>query len=278
MVAFNDGLYVSVIVSVYDDVNALDIILDALEQQTYQNFEIIVSEDGRNQEIAKLLKKRSSQKILHSCHDDLGWRKNKILNQSVSLAKGDLLVFIDGDCIPHRRFVEAHCQLAKPKTVYSGRRSNVKAPLVDQIRLKSLSINALTSWRFIFLNFKKYFSCIDNISNAIYINPLSYFRFLLSNKMNRRILGSNFSCFKEDLLSINGFDEDYGFPAFGEDTDLEWRFDLVGVARRSARNVAIQFHLDHPIRYDKVDEKEQFMNDKKKIGHYFCLDGIVKNG
>ena len=38
----------TIIISVYQDVQALSLILSALQRQTYQNFEIIISEDGES--------------------------------------------------------------------------------------------------------------------------------------------------------------------------------------------------------------------------------------
>ena len=39
---------VSIIITVYKDTQALELILKALENQTYQNFEVIISEDDKS--------------------------------------------------------------------------------------------------------------------------------------------------------------------------------------------------------------------------------------
>jgi GT2 family glycosyltransferase len=60
-------------------------------------------------------------------------------------------------------------------------------------------------------------------------------------------LGANFSIFRDDLYKINGFDERYLAPTYGEDTDIEYRAGLAGIGIRSVRNLAIQYHLYHKL-------------------------------
>jgi len=61
------------------------------------------------------------------------------------------------------------------------------------------------------------------------------------------LLGSNFSLFKEDLTAINGFDELYTGPGCGEDSDIQYRLSLTGTTGKSMRNMAILYHLYHPV-------------------------------
>jgi len=41
------------------------------------------------------------------------------------------------------------------------------------------------------------------------------------------------------IYAINGFDEDYVRPAFGEDRDLSWRFRAAGYQHKSLRNLGV---------------------------------------
>jgi hypothetical protein len=61
------------------------------------------------------------------------------------------------------------------------------------------------------------------------------------------MLGSNFSIAKEHLLAINGFDELYNGPGCGEDSDIQYRLSLIGITGKSLRNLAIQYHVWHPL-------------------------------
>ncbi len=99
----------TVIISIYRDVDALKLILQALETQTESNFEIIVSEDGESEAVASYIDPITSEnRFQHITQQDIGFRKNRALNRAILAARSDILIFIDGDCIPHPGFIEAH--------------------------------------------------------------------------------------------------------------------------------------------------------------------------
>ena len=47
----------SLIIAVYNDLEALGLILDALKTQTYKNFEVIIAEDGNSSEMKEFISK-----------------------------------------------------------------------------------------------------------------------------------------------------------------------------------------------------------------------------
>ncbi len=58
----------------------------------------------------------------HLTQEDLGWRKNRALNRAIKAAKAEWLIFIDGDCALHPRFIEHHLKLAAEKYILAGKR------------------------------------------------------------------------------------------------------------------------------------------------------------
>ena len=64
---------------------------------------------------------------------DRGWQKNTILNLALRHCRGDYLIFLDGDTIPRRDFVESHLNNARKKTFY----------LVQALKCQNKSINLL---------------------------------------------------------------------------------------------------------------------------------------
>ena len=95
----------SVIISFYNRIDYLAFVLAGFERQTFRDFEIIIADDGSAPEVVKeieLLSKKISFPLLHSWHEDKGFRKNKILNRAITSANSDYLIFVDGDCVPHR--------------------------------------------------------------------------------------------------------------------------------------------------------------------------------
>ena len=79
------------------------------------------------------------------------------------------------------------------------------------------------------------------------------------------LLGSNFSMFKEDLLLVNGFDEDYETRGGGEDTDLAYRLKFMDVYMKSVRYKAIAHHLGHPGSESKKMSEALFLEKSANI-------------
>jgi glycosyltransferase involved in cell wall biosynthesis len=124
------------IISVYDQVKALELILYALSIQSFKDFEVIVAEDGSNPEIKKLVDDWQRKKVFtikHLTQDDRGFRKNKILNEAIKNSSADYLIFIDGDCIPHPDFLKAHFENKENDMVLCGRRVNLTKNISEKI-------------------------------------------------------------------------------------------------------------------------------------------------
>ena len=222
----NTHLKISVIISVYKNVDALSVVLDALDQQSVQPFEIIISEDGESAEMRTFVASLKRHNIVHLTSKDEGWRKNRALNKAITHSRGDYLIFIDGDVVPHKRFIEGHIAYASPKRVCAGKRAELGQSISQQIKLHKDGIR--------------------HYEDGIYIQPSSFiYKYIIQKKNISYLIGCNFSCYKDDILSINGFDEDYIHPAIGEDVDINWRFRAAGMKVVSCRNIANVYHLWH---------------------------------
>lgn len=267
---------ISIIVSIYKDVETLEIVLEGLSRQSIQGFEIVVSEDGEDPSVTNFLR-TLTRPVVHVYGHDVGWTKNVALNRAVRKAKGRYLIFLDGDCVPHTRFVESHMRLAEPGKSVSGRRVDIGPGYAQRIRNKQVDLTDLERLGWYVTN---YSSLIKDqaraLEDGLYFSPKGWFSHYVLPRVSRirGILGCNFSCWKEDLLNINGFDEDYDSPAVGEDTDLEWRFAHIGVRLKSGRNMAIVYHFRHPLRFAGFAENLAKMNFKKISGKYYCEHGI----
>ncbi len=266
----------SIIVSIYKDVETLAVVLEGLSRQSVQGFEVVVSEDGEDPLVSAFLGSIDPP-IVHVHGPDVGWTKNVALNRAVRKAKGQYLIFLDGDCIPHSRFVENHLRLAEPGKSVSGRRVDIGPGYAQRIRNKQVDMTDLERLGWYAANYTLLTKDQARaLEDGLYFSPKGWFsRYILPRVSRiRGILGCNFSCWKEDLLRINGFDEDYDSPAVGEDTDLEWRFEHIGVRLKSGRNMAIVYHFRHPLRFAGFAENLAKMNFKKTSGKYYCEHGI----
>src|SRR5688572_22344716 len=107
---------VGVLFTTYNRPHDLERVLAGYARQSHPQFEIIVADDGSGRETRECLERAREDwglVIRHVWHEDLGFRKCKILNRAVIEAHAEYLIFTDGDCIPHRDFVAGHVALAR---------------------------------------------------------------------------------------------------------------------------------------------------------------------
>jgi glycosyltransferase involved in cell wall biosynthesis len=267
---------VTVIVSVYKDTESLKLILNSLLNQTYNNFEIIVSEDCESEDMKLLMKNYVNKNILHLSQRDEGWKKNIALNNAVRQSSGDYLIFIDGDIIPYSDFVQKHIESITHKRILCGKRVELGPFFSKMIRKGYLNSYTLEKLFYLFLPFM----AIDkarHIEEGIKLKKGSKLEQRL-NKKRPMIIGCNFSCFKKDFIFINGFDEDYTSPSVGEDIDLTWRFQYFGIDSKSVRYLANTLHLYHPRIWNEenVEFNNKIMKEKWDNKEYICKNGYNK--
>ena len=257
----------SLIISFYKKFDFLQPVIDSLEIQTENDFEVIISDDGSPENVVNEVKERlvkSQLNFQYVWHDDKGWRKNKILNKSVVKSKSDFLIFIDGDCILHKRFVEEHIKMAQPGVVRGGRRVNLSARVSEKIIEGRASQSYFGNLIILDLIFDSIRKKARDVEQGIYVK--NHWLSSLFNDKDRSIKGCNFSMLKQDLLAVNGYDERFDRPAYGEDTDLEARLRRNGILFYGIKNRAIQYHLYHRQLSREIDNKDIFDdNNAKKI-------------
>ena len=274
-----NNYFVSIIIAVYKDIEALDLIIQSLKTQSYKNFEVIIAEDNNSAEMRDYVSNIEKLKVKHTSQDDQGIRKTRSLNNGILVSEGEYLIFIDGDCVPYSTFIESHVKLSQPNYIVSGRRCNLGPKYSNLLRQKKLSPLKLEQ-SFIFK-----FPLIardgkeGHIEAGIYVSAdgFIYNTLLKNRKGTQSIVGCNYSCSKSDMVKINGYDEGYGESSVGDDTDLEWRFKGLGLKLKSAKNVANMFHLYHG-RGSRNEElyKTEFENmcKNKKNNVFICKEGL----
>lgn len=270
---------VSVIVAVYKDVEALELIIESLKNQTYKNFEVIIAEDGQDEKMQTFIKSIKDLDIKHTTQEDIGIRKTRSLNNGIISSEGEFLIFIDGDCIPYSTFIESYVKLSQDGFIISGRRVNLGPKYSKNLRNKIISPLELEKTfllRYIFISQ----DCKEGHSeDGFYFSPDGwiYNKFIKNRKASTSILGCNYACFKKDIIAINGYDEGYGETAIGDDTDLEWRFKALGCKIKSAKNVANVFHLYHSRSFrNRIDTNKylEIFKENKLNNKFICTFGL----
>ena len=268
-----DNLQSSIVISVYQDEATLRLILDSLQKQTVDNFEVIISEDGQSDAIKKCVNDylKPIPGLKHLSQEDDGFRKTVALNRAIRSCSTDHLIFIDGDCVPHPAFIAAHQTLAAPGIACTGRRAEIGKTTSEKLRNRSLAISSLTN-RFSYL--LNTVSLLKDKTKNIECGLYSMTLHALTKNRKIRILGSNFSCDRQDLIKINGFNEDYLAPGIGEDSDIDWRLRKSGVVVKNVKFCAIQYHLYHVKHYHPSETNMAIFNETKRSDDYLCQNGL----
>lgn len=262
----------TVIVSVYKDAVALNIIFMALARQNVSNFEVIVSEDCESTEISEYLKTQNIiSNPVHLQQEDRGFRKNRALNRAIVASQTEHLIFIDGDCIPHPGFVNAHQRYREEGICSTGRRVELGPIISTKLRNGHYTIEKLSNPLLYLINMPSLRN--DGINDYELGLPLGFLQNFIALRPIR-LVGCNLACHKNDLYKINGFNEDYEFPGIGEDSDIDWRLKSVGVEIRNVKFSAIQYHLYHERGYGISDANLEILNRTQEQGSYYCEHGI----
>lgn len=236
-------MLISVIVATYNRPDALSLVLQSLLNQTDDSYEILIADDGSTQETFSLVENFqlfAKPKIHHVWQPDDGFRLSRIRNLATQKANGDYLIFLDGDCIAQPDFVAQHRKLSKPQHMVTGSRI-----LLD----KKISERMCSTQNWSFEEFKK--SLIINWLSGEINKMLPLYVKLPPNSARdyrkfvwRRIKGCNLACWKEDAISINGFDEN--LTGWGhEDADFVFRLYDLGINRISGAWATEVLHLWH---------------------------------
>lgn len=263
----------NVIISIYNHFDRLELVLAGFEVQSEKDFEVILADDGSNEQTVSAIleyQKKSPLRIRHVRHEDKGFLKTTILNSAVMAAATEYLIFVDGDCIPHRHYVREHLKHRRENTILTGRRVMLSKKLSEQLNPEKIRKGQLENgfFRKMLLDaFTK--GGTKRVKQGLYIQN-KMMEAMLPQK-HKGLLGCNFSLHKKDLLEINGFDERYASPGVGEDTDIEYRLSWLGKSFVSIKNYAIQYHLWHkllerqPGRHDLL---AQVVKAKNPVTHY----------
>lgn len=259
----------SLIIAVYKRVDFLEKVFLSLQNQTMKDFEIVVADDGSGPEISSLISTYSpsfSFPIRHVWHQDSGFRKTVIANRAVCEAQSRYLVFIDGDCVLHHRFLESHFRHRRAGTALAGRRVMLDRDSTERLTNEDIATRRIERpwfwWRKCTAGDRKH---------GLYVPGL----FCVGNTLKRRysMYGSNFSVFKEDYFAVNGYDENIIGRGI-EDDNLRERLKLNGVKIRTVTREAIQFHLYHD--FDPVPHRPEVIQEFCYPKYPWTAHGIVK--
>lgn len=275
---------ISIIVPTYNRPRALELCLRSLASQSLLPKEVLIADDGSGSETRAAVERMTTElkgafPVRHVWQEDIGFRKPRILNETVRQSSGDYLVFIDGDCMAHREFIRAHAVAGGPDAILSGKRVDLGKGLTERLLASGrviASLGPVLAWDSIFGQAPR----TRKVEEAI----------ILRNKVLRKLMhrdeitddgvwGCNFSLPRELFYAINGCDEDF-LDGSIEDNDLGIRVLNQGRRLRSVRCLAVIFHLWHRSSWSFENEKYHhnlaIMKRRIEKKEPYCLNGIVK--
>jgi len=252
----------SLIISAADNPFALDLVLEAVSLQTRLPFEVLIVDDGSDEQTDVVVEKWRSKlpmrvEHFHQAHEF--FRRVAALNAAVRHAYGNYFIFIDGDCLPHRHFIADHLRHAQPGTFVQGRRAGVRARYVHQISARNFHPLAL------FLRRQLY-----DLHRGLR-RPWPTIR----TKPRRAIYGCNFAVWRDDFYRVNGYNE--ALVGLGlEDTELAERLANSGLVSKTVYGQMIVYHLDHPrLRVYRIGVNERVLEQTRREKISRCERGVA---
>jgi glycosyltransferase involved in cell wall biosynthesis len=233
----NSNLSISLIITTYNRKDALELVLLSVMKQTDLPNEVIIADDGSTKDTLELI--QNYQKIfpvnlLHCWQEDLGFRVSHIRNKSVAMASCEYIIMVDGDVVLHRNFIHDHRNHLAPNQFIQGSRVLLSQKVTQK---------AIEQKRIHFTPFSEGIKNRINATACKFFSPLA--SWFYSMKQNIKAVRScNMSCWKSDLIKVNGFSEE--FVGWGrEDSELAVRLLNSGINRYNLKFGAIAYHLWH---------------------------------
>jgi len=255
---------VAVVVTTYNRPDALAAVMDGYCEQTDQNFELIVADDGSTDETRELVESyraRAPMPVSHVWQKDAGFRAGAVRNRAVASSNAQYVIFTDGDCVPARGFVAAHKLLSCRGFFLAANRVLLSEACTRRVLAAKEPIHRW-GWSDSLLGWAR-----RDVNRLLPLLELPDSGWRTRNPQRwEGVKTCNLSVWREDLLRVNGFDESY--EGWGlEDSDLVIRLLHAGVKHKSARFAAPVFHLWHA-----ENDRTQLARNQQR------LDELLRSG
>lgn len=263
-----ENVKVSILVSTYNWPEALDLVLKSMLNQTTLPYEIVIADDGSNDDTKNTierLRKKCGIPIIHVWHEDKGFRKTIILNKAITKVTGDYILQVDGDAILSPHFVSDHLELAEQGYFVCGSRVKLSPSVTNQIlQTKDFKI-AKTNMP------------ISFVFNSFRSKILRRFLALrYARNLEGHLRGCNMAFWKKDIIKVNGYNEDMILWGY-EDSEIAYRLFYAGVKKKALKMGGNVYHLYHK-EASRANERSNFsILEEEKEKHYaWCENGINK--
>ncbi len=230
------------VITTYNRSDALLAVLDALTRQNDSNFDVVVADDGSTEAHQQTIHHSSAAKALHAVHvwhPDVGFTASRVRNRGVKAAFGNYIVFLDGDCVPERDFIQQHKRLAQQGCFVNGSRVLLSPALAQQVVSGAVQVDGRSTSYWLLARLRGDASKLGHLLRLpdwpVRQKPAFYWKGIRS---------ANMAVWRKDFETIDGFDESY--VGWGhEDADFVLRLHNAGVVRKNGFCATEVFHLWH---------------------------------
>jgi glycosyltransferase involved in cell wall biosynthesis len=254
----------SLIVTTYEWPKALNLTLRSIARQTELPDEIIIADDGSGPETTSLIhqwRRNLATPLHHVWQPHEGFRLARSRNAALAKARGEYVVFVDGDMVLHPNFVEDHRQLAQPGFFIQGCRLLTRAAAAQRMFDKGE------------LDLGFFAPGIERRHHAVRSSLLSRLFSKVRTDLTA-IRGCNQGYWRWDLVRTNGFNE--RMVGWGrEDNELAARLHQLGLVRRNVKFKALATHLYHPRRHPRGENpNDAILRETIERKHTRCREGL----
>ncbi len=206
----------SLAVTTFERPDALESALESIRRQREEPDEVIVADDGSGAQTRRVIAAfaaASPYPVHHVRQEHEGFRVARLRNLAIARARGDLIVFVDGDMLLHPEFIADHRRHARLGAWTQGVRVPQRRPALRGLYALHAPRAAAAMRRF---------------ANGFVA-----------------VKSCNMAVWRDDLVAVNGFNEE--FVGWGpEDKELAARLAHHGVRRQTLLFGGIAWHLHHP--------------------------------
>ncbi|NBT13002.1 MAG: glycosyltransferase [Planctomycetia bacterium] len=262
----------SLIVNTFEKPRHLALVLESIAAQAHVDgrIEVIVADDGSRDETAAVVAEFSATArvpVRFTSEPHAGFRLARVRNRGARLARGEYLLFLDGDCILPRDHVATYLTRRRPGLAllgYCARLPEEASSGLSPETLAETDLDALvpaSERRLLRRRHRK-----------------AWWHSTFRHPTKPRLAGGNCGIWRADFERVNGFDE--RFVGWGqEDDDLGLRLRAAGVKLESILDDTWSLHVWHPT--DPTATKR--WRDGPNVGYFLrrgrltrCRHGIVE--
>ena len=232
---------ISVAITAYNRPHHLRAALLALTRQTLKFDELIIADDGSDEDTKSVVEQFAGMFALPTIHvrqEHSDFRAARSRNNAIRNSRGDFIAFLDQDGLAHSNWLMYHVGLSRPNHFNIG----------GLIMLREDEVSDITEKEVLSGEFESVFPERERKRLEKLQSRSSTYAFLrrvgFGIKNKPKLDSGNFSAYRRDLEKVNGFDENY--VGWGqEDDDLARRFYLAGIRPNPVIAPARVTHLWH---------------------------------